>query len=202
MEEYEKIIVESDEETGADVYNRVIIDVLSDLALGRVLEKVRAYIDVKEPVFIFVALRRFGLPSIRLSDFAEVDMGDYGKNEVTINLLKESYIPQLLNKLWERYGKGNIDHSERNMIIVHTPDYFTEVDFLREMVIDEKIAQINDRIMDAMLRIIPEGFRVRYHQLTEEYILFVASEDPIKQEWKDKAFSIRNGLVKGGKDNA
>lgn len=202
MEEYEKIIVESDEETGADVYNRVIIDVLPDLALGRVLEKVRAYIDVKEPVFIFVALRRFGLPSIRLSDFAEVDMGDYGKNEVTINLLKESYIPQLLNKLWERYGKGNIDHSERNMIIVHTPDYFTEVDFLREMVIDEKIAQINDRIMDAMLRIIPEGFRVRYHQLTEEYILFVASEDPIKQEWKDKAFSIRNGLVKGGKDNA
>jgi putative methanogenesis marker protein 17 len=202
MEEYEKIIVESDEETGADVYNRVIIDVLSDLALGRVLEKVRAYIDVKEPVFIFVALRRFGLPSIRLSDFAEVDMGDYGKNEVTINLLKESYIPQLLNKLWERYGKGNIEHSERSMIIVHTPDYFTEVDFLREMVIDEKIAQINDRIMDAMLRIIPEGFRVRYHQLTEEYILFVASEDPIKQEWKDKAFSIRNGLVKGGKDNA
>lgn len=202
MEEYEKIIVESDEETGADVYNRVIIDVLSDLALGRVLEKVRAYIDVKEPVFIFVAMRRFGLPSIRLSDFAEVDMGDYGKNEVVINLLKESYIPQLLNKLWERYGKGNIDHPERNMIIVNTPDYFTEVDFLREMVIDEKIAQINDRIMDAMLRIIPEGFRVRYHQLTEEYILFVASEDPIKQEWKDKAFSIRNGLVKGGKDNA
>lgn len=202
MEEYEKIIVESDEETGADVYNRVIIDVLSDLALGRVLEKVRAYIDVKEPVFIFVALRRFGLPSIRLSDFAEVDMGDYGKNEVTINLLKESYIPQLLNKLWERYGKGNIEHSERSMIIVHTPDYFTEVDFLREMVIDEKIAQINDRIMDAMLRIIPEGFRVRYHQLTEEYVLFVASEDPIRQEWKDKAFSIRNGLVKGGKDNA
>ncbi|MCK5217514.1 MAG: methanogenesis marker 17 protein [Methanosarcinales archaeon] len=202
MEEYEKIIVESDEETGADVYNRVIIDVLSDLALGRVMEKVRAYIDVKEPVFIFVALRRFGLPSIRLSDFAEVDMGDYGKNEVTINLLKESYIPQLLNKLWERYGKGNIEHSERNMIIVHTPDYFTEVDFLQEMVIDEKIAQINDRIMDAMLRIIPEGFRVRYHQLTEEYVLFVASEDPIKQEWKDKAFSIRNGLVKGGKDNA
>jgi len=202
MEEYEKIIVESDEETGADVYNRVIIDVLSDLALGRVLEKIRVYIDVKEPVFIFVALRRFGLPSIRLSDFAEVDMGDYGKNEVTINLLKESYIPQLLNKLWERYGKGNIDHEERNMIIVHTPDYFTEVDFLREMIIDEKIAQINDRIMDAMLRIIPEGFRVRYHQLTKEYILFVASEDPIKQEWKNKAFSIRNGLVKGGKDNA
>ena len=202
MEEYEKIIVESDEETGADVYNRVIIDVLSDLALGRVLEKVRVYIDVKEPVFIFVALRRYGLPSIRLSDFAEVDMGDYGKNEVVINLLKESYIPQLLNKLWERYGKGNIEHSERNMIIVHTPEYFAEVDILREMVIDEKIAQINDRIMDGMLRIIPEGFRVRYHQLTDEYILFVASEDPIKQEWKERAFTIRNGLIKGGKDNA
>ena len=193
--EDETIIVESPEEVGADIYRKVIIDVLSDLALGRVLLKVRAFVDVTEPVFIFVGLRKKGLPSVKLSDFADLEIGGYGKPEVVISLNKEAYIPQLLNKLWERYGRGNILHKERTMIVVETPDYMTEVDLLEDMVIDEKVQEINDRIIDAMLRIIPEGFRVRYHQLTDEYILFVASEDPIKQDWKDIAAGIRDQLI-------
>ncbi len=193
--EDETIIVESPEEVGADIYRKVIIDVLSDLALGRVLLKVRAFVDVTEPVFIFVGLRKKGLPSVKLSDFADLEIGGYGKPEVVISLNKEAYIPQLLNKLWERYGRGNILHKERTMIVVETPDYMTEVDLLEDMVIDEKVQEINDRIIDAMLRIIPEGFRVRYHELTEEYILFVASEDPIKQDWKDIAAGIRDQLI-------
>ncbi len=196
--EDETIIVESPEEVGADVYRKVIIDVLSDLALGRVLLKIRAFVDVTEPVFIFVGLRKKGLPSVKLSDFADLEIGGYGKPEVVINLNKEAYIPKLLNKLWERYGRGNILHKERTMIVVETPDYMTEVDLLEDMVIDEKVQEINDRIVDAMLRIIPEGFRVRYHELTEEYILFVASEDPIKQDWKDIAASIRDQLIEVG----
>ena len=200
MEEDEAIVVESPEKTGADVYQRVIIDVLTDLALGRVIEKVRVYIDVTEPVFIFVANRRVGLPSVQLKDFAEVEIGGYGKHEVVINLEREAYIPQLLEKLWDRYGRGNIDNHERTKIIVETPDYMNEVSILEDMVIDEKVQEINDRIVDALLRITPEGFRVRYHQLTDKYILFVASEDAIKQEWKDRAIAMRNTLEEA--DNA
>jgi len=194
--EDDTIIVESPEELGADVYRRVIIDVLSDLALGRVLMKVRVFVDVTEPVFIFLGLRKKGLASVKLSDFADLEIGGYGKTEVLISLNKEAYIPQLLNKLWERYGRGNISQEERTTIVVETPDYMTEVDLLGEMVIDEKVQEINDRIVDAMLRIIPEGFRVRYHQLTDDYILFVASEDPIKQDWKDRGESMRDQLLK------
>ena len=195
MDEDDSIVVESPEEIGAEVYKRVVVDVLSDLSLGRVVEKVRVYIDVTQPVFIFVGLRRMGLPSVHLKDFADVEIGEYGKQEVIINLNKETYIPQLLNKLWERYGKGNINQKERTKIIVETANYMTEVDLLKDMVIDEKVQEINNRIVDAMLRIIPEGFRVRYHQLTDEYILFVASEDPIKQDWKDRAEAMRDKLV-------
>ena len=200
MEEDEAIVVESPEETGAEVYQRVIKDVLSDLALGRVIEKVWVYIDVTEPVFIFVANRRIGLPSVRLKDFAEVEMGGYGKHEVVINLEREAYIPQLLEKLWERYGRGNINHQERIKIIVESPNYMDEVVILEEMVIDERVQEINDRIVDALLRITPEGFRVRYHKLTDKYILFVASEDAIKQEWKDRATAMLEKLEES--DNA
>ncbi|MCL7414703.1 MAG: methanogenesis marker 17 protein [ANME-2 cluster archaeon] len=198
MEEDEKIMVESpEEEVGGNVYKQVISDVLSDLALGRVIKKVRVYVDVTEPVFIFVALRHTGLASVKLKDFADVEIGEYGKHQVIINLNKEAYIPQLLQKLWERYGKGNIIHEERAVVVVETPDYMNEVDILSEMVIDEKAGEINERIVDSMLRIIPEGFRVRYHQMTREYFLFVASEDSIKQEWKDRAQAILDKLLGG-----
>lgn len=203
MEDDEKIIVEAPgEELGAEVYMRVISDVLSDLALGRVIEKVRVYVDVTEPVFIFVALRHTGLATVRLKDFADLEIGDYGKHQVLIKLNKEAYIPQLLEKLWERYGRGNIIHEERTLVVVETPDYMDEVDILSDMVIDEKVGEISDRIVDAMLRIIPEGFRVRYHQMTKEYILFVASEDAIKQEWKDRAQTMLGKLLGGVSSNA
>ncbi|MBW6518721.1 MAG: methanogenesis marker 17 protein [ANME-2 cluster archaeon] len=203
MEDDEKIIVEAPgEEVGAEVYMRVISDVLSDLALGRVIEKVRVYVDVTEPVFIFVALRHIGIASVHLKDFADLEIGDYGKHQVLIKLNKEAYIPQLLEKLWERYGRGNITHEERTLIVVETPDYMDEVDILSEMIIDEKAGEISDRIVDAMLRIIPEGFRVRYHQMTKQYILFVASEDAIKQEWKDRAQTMLGTLLGGVSSNA
>jgi len=203
MEEDEKIIVESPgEEVGAIIYKKVISDVLSDLSLGRVIEKVRVYVDVTEPVFIFVGLRHPGLASVHIKDFADLEIGDYGKQQVLIKLNKEAYIPQLLEKLWERYGRGNIIHEERTLVAVDTPDYMTEVDILSEMVIDEKAGEIDDRIVDSMLRIIPEGFRVRYHQMTKEYILFVASEDAIKQEWKDRGQAILDKLLDRVSSNA
>ena len=203
MEEDEKIIVESPgEEVGAEVYKHVISDVLSDLSLGRVIKVVRVYADVTEPVFIFVALRHTGLASVHLKDFADLEIGEYGTHQVLIKLNKEAYIPKLLEKLWERYGKGNIIHEERTVVVVETPDYMDEVDILSDMVIDEKAGEISDRIVDAMLRIIPEGFRVRYHQMTRDYILFVASEDVIKQEWKDRAQAMLDKLLGGVGSNA
>ncbi len=203
MEEDEKIIVESPgEEVGAIIYKQVISDVLSDLSLGRVIEKVRVYVDVTEPVFIFVGLRHPGLAAVHIKDFADLEIGEYGKHQVLIKLNKEAYIPQLLEKLWERYGRGNIIHEERTLVAVETLDYMDEVDIISEMVIDEKAGEIDDRIVDSMLRIIPEGFRVRYHQMTKEYILFVASEDAIKQEWKDRGQAILDKLLDGVSSNA
>jgi len=37
--------------------------------------KLKVFVDPVEPVFIFVALLRLGAPSIKIKDFAKVDMG-------------------------------------------------------------------------------------------------------------------------------
>jgi hypothetical protein len=74
------------------------------------------------------------------------------------------------------------------------------VDTVRELVIEEPQQEVLDRLIDAIaLRIIPEGFRVRKHELSTSYVLFVASEDTLKPEWIAKAKEMLESM-RGEKD--
>lgn len=186
MEQLETFIVECADVTGAKTTRSLILDTLADLSLSRVIGRLRVYMDPVAPVFIFAALLRIGTPSIRIKDFAKVDMGTLGKDEVKIELDKELFTIKLLNKLWEKYGKENIEQPDRKVIIVKT-DPIKDLDMLRDLVIEEPQQEVLDRLIDAIaLRIIPEGFRVRKHELSNTHVLFVASEDTLKPEWLAK----------------
>jgi len=183
MEQFETFIVESPDAVGAKTTKTLILDVLADLSLNRVIGRLKVYVDPVEPVFIFVALLRLTTPAIRLKDFAKVDMGALGKDEIKIELLREAFTIKLLNKLWEKYGKEKIEQPDKKIIIIKV-DPLLELDGMKELVIDEPRQEVLDRLIDAIaLRIIPEGFRVRKHVLTPSYVSFVASEDTLKPEW-------------------
>ncbi len=194
MEELETIVVESPDAVGAKTTRTLIQDTLSDLALNRVIEKLKVFVDPREPVFIFAALLRLSMPSIKLKDFAKIEMGALGKDEVKIELQREAFTVKLLNKLWEKYGKENIEQPDKKIIVIKT-DPLKEMDAMGELVIDEPQQEVLDRLIDAIaLRIIPEGFRVRKHELTGSYVLFVASEDTLKPEWLAKGKEILESL--------
>lgn len=183
MEQLETFIVESPDAVGAKTTRILIQDVLADLSLNRVIGRLKVYVDPVEPVFIFVALLRLTTPAIRLKDFAKVDMGALGKDEIKIELLREAFTIKLLNKLWEKYGKEKIEQPDKKIIIIKV-DPLLYLDEMKELVIDEPRQEVLDRLIDAIaLRIIPEGFRVRKHVLTPSYVSFVASEDTLKPEW-------------------
>ncbi len=187
MEQLETFNVESPDAVGARTTRTLILDTLADLSLNRVIGRLKVFVDPVEPVFIFTALLRLGTPAVRLRDFAKVDMGALGKDEVRIELLREAFTVKLLNKLWEKYGKERIEQPDKKIIVVKT-DPMTEVDVLKELVIEEPQQEVLDRLIDAIaLRIIPEGFRVRKHELSTSHVMFVASEDTLKPEWIKKA---------------
>ncbi|MFA4934521.1 MAG: methanogenesis marker 17 protein [Candidatus Methanoperedens sp.] len=187
MEQLETFVVESPDIVGAKTTKVLIMDTLADLTLNRVIGRLKVFVDPVQPVFIFTALLRLGTPAIKLKDFAIVDMGTLGKDEVKIELQREAFTVKLLNKLWEKYGKENIEQRDKKIIIVKT-DPLKELDILKEFVIEEPQQEVLDRLIDAVaLRIIPEGFRVRKHELSTSHILFVASEDTLKPEWIAKA---------------
>lgn len=187
MEQLETFVVESPDIVGAKTTKVLIQDTLADLSLNRVIGRLKVFVDPVQPVFIFTALLRLGTPAIKLKDFANVDMGTLGKDEVKIELQREAFTVKLLNKLWEKYGKENIEQPDKKIIIVKT-DPLKELDILKEFVIEEPQQEVLDRLIDAVaLRIIPEGFRVRKHELSTSHVLFVASEDTLKPEWITKA---------------
>lgn len=194
MEQLETFVVECPDATGAKTTRSLIQDTLADLSLSRVIGRLKVYMDPVEPVFIFAALLRLGTPSIKIKDFAKVDMGALGKDEVKIELEKEMFTVKLLNKLWAKYGKDNIEQPDKKIIVVKT-DPIKDLDMLRELVIEEPQQEVLDRLIDAIaLRIIPEGFRVRKHELSNTHVLFVASEDTLKPEWLEKGKEIMDSL--------
>jgi putative methanogenesis marker protein 17 len=200
MEQLETFIVESPDATGAKTTRTLIQDTIADLSLTRAIGRLKVFVDPVEPVFIFAALLRLGSPSIKLKDFAKVEMGALGKDEVRIEVNSEIHVVKLLNKLWAKYGKDNIEQPDRKIIVVKT-DPIKDLDMLREFVIEEPQQEVLDRLIDAIaLRIIPEGFRVRKHELTNSYVLFVASEDTLKPEWLAKGKEILASL--GSEENA
>ncbi|MCZ7397224.1 MAG: methanogenesis marker 17 protein [Candidatus Methanoperedens sp.] len=200
MEQLETFIVESPDAVGAKTTRTLILDVLADLTLNRVIGRLKVFVDPVEPVFIFTALLRLSTPAIRLKDFAKIDMGSLGKDEVRIELQREAFTVKLLNKLWEKYGKESIVQPDKKIIIVKT-DPMKELDVLRELVIEEPQQEVLDRLIDAIaLRIIPEGFRVRKHELTASHVVFVASEDTLKPEWIKKANDMLESMR--GEENA
>ena len=193
MEQLETITVECPDAVGAKTTRILIQDTLADLSLNRVIVRLKVFMDPVQPVFIFVALLRLGTPAIKLKDFAKVDFV-IGKDEVKIELQKEAYTVKLLNKLWEKYGKENIEQPDKKLILVKT-DPLKEVDVLSELVIEEPQQEVIDRLIDGVaLRIIPEGFRVRKHELSTSHVLFVASEDTLKPEWIAKAKEMLESL--------
>lgn len=200
MEQFETFIVESPDATGAKTTRTLIQDTIADLSLTRAIGRLKVFVDPVQPVFIFAALLRLGAPSIRLKDFAKIEMGALGKDEVRIEVDRETHVVKLLNKLWAKYGKENIGQPDRKIIVVKT-DPIKDLDMLREFVIEEPQQEVLDRLIDAIaLRIIPEGFRVRKHELTNSYVLFVASEDTLKPEWLAKGKEILASL--GSEENA
>jgi len=132
------------------------------------------HIDPVEPVFLFCTLIRTGLPPICVKDMADISTGAPSTKKVELKLTNEEHVSTLLNILWIEYGREKKE--------------------LADVVIADPRREIESRLADALLRITPEGFRVRHHVSTGSEMLFVASEDSIKPEWVKKAEDMMDQL--------
>ncbi len=183
MEPLEVFTVESEDLEGAEKYKEVISDILYDLNLVRAIGRLKAYVDPKGPVFIIVGLFRPGLAKLTLGDVADISNVNEG---LLVSVREEEYASKAVGKLFSQYGRENIIQTDRAAVIVPAKgDFAKQMDDVSSIVVYDPQEDLKKNIIDALLRITPEGFRVRKHYITGRMMAFIASEDPIKPEWMD-----------------
>lgn len=184
------MLVECYDETGAEVYDMVVRQILQDLQLTRAVKDLRVYVDPREPVFIIVVIYEKTAPPVSLLDFAEYEK-DREVNEVFLKIKDETYLPQLLAMLWELEGRNKVHQSSRYEVIVDDPH--TDI---KNLVVHNPEEDLRKKIYDALFRIIPEGLRVVDHYSEGNIIALTASDETIKDEWLQKTQDIIEDMKK------
>jgi putative methanogenesis marker protein 17 len=172
-----EIKVEGGDEFANASYETICRDTFRDLGIRSSIDNAYLYLNPEEHVFIIsITIGRVASP-IRVGDVASIE-----KN--TLRIGDEKYAPKLLSLLWEKFGERA---SQLSRLVIELDVEEKELAALKELVIYDPREDLIARILDAIDRILPEGARVRYPIPADHTVTIIASEDPISEEWKQRA---------------
>jgi putative methanogenesis marker protein 17 len=199
MDSLETFVVEAAIESEQEFYRKIIEDNLASLKLAPAIGRIKVVLRPEDSLFQMAIILRDVGTRVTTIDIADVDAKPVA-SEVMISIKKEQYIPELLGKLWERYGKANISQPDRWTVAITTDKPAEEAAFLKEMMVADPRHRLHENLVDFAIRATPEGFRVRYHLYKGNRFVFVASEEALKQEWIEEAGVMLKELTEGGKN--
>ena len=168
-----KIEVTGQEEFAAKKYREIIMDILQDLGLIRSIGRLYVYVDIQKPYFALYGLLRSGIPPLTVKDVGDV-LRVAGGYQIKIN--DEEHMANLLRVLWERYGRERVEQPSRDIVIIASDTPPSEL-----MVADLEAEFLQD-LTDALIRIVPEGFRNRRNIMTKDSFFFIAAEESLTPE--------------------
>ena len=176
------MLVKSNDKEGAKVYEMIIGQIFQDLQLSPSIKDMRVFVNPEEVVFILAIKLDKTSSFTSLHDVVTIK---YDKNDdkTIIRVKDENYLPNILKKLWQEYGRENVHQPNRFSIILDGED-----DNLKDLVIDDPYVNLKKRVYDAAFRIIPEGFRIVRDISDGDVIAIVATDELIKDDWLDQGF--------------
>jgi len=185
-----EVKVEGGDEFANANYEKVCKGIFRDIGLMSNIDRAYMYCNAAEHVFI-ISVKIGRVPSpVRVWDVTTRE-GD------KLRITNERYAPKLLALLWDRYG-DRVQQISRLVIGLDLKE--EEREKLRDLVVYDPKEDLTTRILDGIDRILPEGARVRYPMPSTEGITIIASENPITEEWKEKAEEVMREITssKGG----
>jgi len=198
MDSLETFIVESAIASEQEFYRKIVEDNIASLKLALAIGRIRVVLRPEDSLFQMVMILRDIGTKVTMSDIADIEAKPVA-GEMIISIKKEQYIPELLGKLWERYGKANISQPDRWTVAISTDRPEEEAAFLQEMMVADPKHKLHENLVDFAIRVTPEGFRVRYHLYKGNSFIFVASEEALKHEWIEEAGAMLKELREGGR---
>ncbi len=173
------------ENYGAEKYKEIITDILQDLGLIRSIGELYIYVDITKPYFAVFGRFRGKMPPLRVGDVGDLIQVEGGYQ---INLEDEEHMANLIGILWETYGRDKVMQPERNVLIVES-DISPE-----ELVVADLEKEFRRDLVDALIRIAPEGFRNRRNEMAKDSFFFLAAEETIDQDMVKRVKEIFRGM--------
>ena len=174
------MLVDCYDPKGAEVYEMIVKQVFQDLQLTRSVKDLRIYADPREPVFIIAIKADKTMSPILIEDLAAYEY-DSGEDKTFIRIRDETYLPELMEKLWEMEGRGKIQQPTRFDVIIESPSHD-----LKGLMVHDPAESLKRKIYDAIFRIIPEGFRVIRDLSQGPIVAMVCTDEILKEEWIEK----------------
>ena len=169
------IRVEGTEEFGNEVYTELFERILVDLGLTNRVEVARLVVKPEVPLFLVSIRTRQARTAVKVSDISTVEQR---QRDTYMMIGDESYAPALLALLWKRFGRERIEQITRLEVLVHG----IRQEELEDLELDPG-QELKKEVLDAVWRLLPEGFKVRHNILSESVMTVAATEHVMQPEY-------------------
>ncbi|MCQ2085062.1 MAG: methanogenesis marker 17 protein [archaeon] len=176
---------------GNEAYKRLYEELLFDVGKLAAFEKSYIYLEPKYPLFV-VSVRMKARPSAKT--IGKVASTRSERDIIYVSISDEMYAPGILQALWNRYGRDNVQQIDRLDISVRGAKNSFEVDDIEVESQDQPVQEV----LAALYRVLPEGIRNRRTRSEKDVITVAATEEkttPYMLEMMDK---IHTGMLNGG----
>jgi len=173
------------EDYGAEKYREIIMDILQDLGLIRSIGRLYVYVDIDAPYFAVFGMIRGKQPPLKVSDVGDLVPAE-GGYQITVE--DEEHMANLIRVLWETYGRDKVEQPERNVLVVLSDES------PQDLVVADLETEFRRDLMDALVRIAPEGFRNRRNEMGKESFFFLAAEETITLDMVAEAKARLGGM--------
>jgi putative methanogenesis marker protein 17 len=175
-----------DESFAYQNFDTIFAQLLQELGVSRSVEVYKIMADPDEPYFLISMKLGRARSAIKVSDMAQVNEHSGG---AAITITDEGWAPALLTKLWQKYGRDRVDQLTRFEMLVHG----ATTEELAELELDPG-EELKTKLLDAVWRLFPEGFKVRYEIADDKAMTIIGTEHDMKQKWVDLAKSVQKEM--------
>ncbi len=167
-------------------FDTIFRQIMQELGVTRMVEDFKILADPEAPYFLISMKLGRARSAIKIPDMAHLDEHTGG---TMITITDESYAPALLTKLWQTYGRERVDQITRFELLVKG----ATVEELSAMELDPG-EELRAKILDAVWRLFPEGFKVRHNIVDERALTIIGTEHEMREEWIELAEKVHREM--------
>jgi len=181
-------MTQTDERFAYENFEWIFRQILQDLGITRSVLAFRIIADPAAPYFLISIRLGSARSAVKVSDMAQLNPHTGG---TAITITDEGWAPALLNKLWQKYGRDRVEQLTRFEMLVRGAD----VDELSELELDPG-EELKSKILDAVWRVFPEGFTVRYNIVDDRAMTIIGTEHDMNPRWIEIAQMVHEEMGK------